>query len=39
MSTAEWAWIILAGVIVLFIIISIIAMIPEFVRYMKIRSM
>lgn len=39
MNTAELCWLILGGLIVLLIIISIIAMIPEFVRYMKIRSM
>ena len=39
MSTALWAWIILGGVIALFIIIAVIAMIPEFVRYMKLKSM
>ncbi len=39
MSIALWAWIILGGLIVLAIIISIIAMMPELIRYMKLKSM
>lgn len=39
MSIALWAWIILGGLIVLAIIISVIAMIPELVRYLKLKSM
>jgi membrane protein YdbS with pleckstrin-like domain len=39
MNTAELCWLVFLGVIVLVAVISIIAMIPEMVRYMKIRSM
>ena len=39
MSTALLAWIILGGVIVLAAIIFFIMMIPELVRYLKLKSM
>lgn len=39
MSAALWAWIILGGLIVLFAIIMTILMIPEMVRYFKLKSM
>jgi membrane protein YdbS with pleckstrin-like domain len=39
MSPALWAWIIVGGVIVLIAIIFTIMMIPELVRYLKLKSM
>jgi membrane protein YdbS with pleckstrin-like domain len=39
MSVALWAWIILGVIIVLAIIITVIMMIPELVRYSKLKSM
>lgn len=39
MSMALWAWIILGGLIVLVAIIMTILMIPEIVRYLKLKSM
>ncbi len=39
MSIALWAWIILGGLILLLAIIAVIAMIPEMVRYFKLKSM
>ncbi len=39
MSAALWAWIIVGCVVVLFAIIFTIMMIPEIVRYMKLKSM
>ena len=39
MSAALWAWIIVGGVAVLLAIIFTIMMIPELVRYMKLKSM
>lgn len=39
MSIALWAWIILGGIVVLAAIIMTIMMIPEMVRYMKLKSM
>jgi len=39
MSIALWAWIILGAVIVLTAIIVTILMIPEMVRYFKLKSM
>ncbi len=39
MSIALWAWIILGGLIVLAAIIITILMIPEMVRYFKLKSM
>ncbi len=39
MNTAELCWLIVLGVIVLVAVISIISMIPELRRYMRIREM
>lgn len=39
MSIALWAWIILGGIIVLVAVISLIAMIPEITRYLKLKNM
>ena len=39
MSIALWAWIIVGAIIVLTAIIFFILMIPEMVRYMKLKSM
>jgi membrane protein YdbS with pleckstrin-like domain len=39
MSAALWAWIIVGCVVVLIAIIFTIMMIPEMVRYMKLKSM
>jgi membrane protein YdbS with pleckstrin-like domain len=38
-SIALWAWIIVGAIVGLIALISIIAMIPELVRYMKLKSM
>jgi bacteriorhodopsin len=39
MNVAEWAWVIFGAVVVLAIVIMVIMMIPELVRYMKLKSM
>ena len=39
MSVALWAWIILGAIVVVIAIIFIIMMIPEMVRYVKLKSM
>lgn len=39
MNVAEWAWVILGAVVLLAIVIMVIMMIPEMVRYMKLKSM
>jgi hypothetical protein len=39
MSVAEWAWIIVGAIVVLTIIIMVLMMIPEMVRYSKLKSM
>ncbi len=39
MSMALWAWIILGVIVILTIVIMVIMMIPEMVRYMKLKSM
>ncbi len=39
MSIALWAWIILGAVIVLIGLIMFVMMIPELVRYLKLKSM
>ncbi len=39
MSVALWAWIILGIIVALVIVISILAMIPEMVRYFKLKGM
>lgn len=39
MSIALWAWIILGAVIVVVAVISLISMIPEITRYLKLKNM
>jgi membrane protein YdbS with pleckstrin-like domain len=39
MNVAEWAWVIVGAIVVLAIVIMVIMMIPELVRYMKLKSM
>ncbi len=39
MNTALLAWEIVGGIVALIIIIMVISMIPELVRYMKLKSM
>lgn len=39
MNVAEWAWIIVGAIIALTIIIMFLMMIPEMVRYSKLKNM
>lgn len=39
MSIALWAWIIVGAVVVVIAVVSLISMIPEIVRYLKLKSM
>jgi hypothetical protein len=39
MSIALWAWIIVGIIVVLLVVIATIAMIPELVRYVRLKSM
>jgi len=39
MSIALWAWIVLGAIVALTVIIMVIMMIPEMVRYSKLKNM